>query len=105
MVYGTVGFGYNLYFCLPSQITVRPSPTGVGAAAVAAEAPDQTMEQFLSQLFLPAEAATYAVILSGLGFSGPKDLAAVNQESLVSAGIKKFHARKIVSAEIYRAFL
>ena len=66
---------------------------------------EASMETFLRQLFLPAEAACYAAIIEGLGVTLPKDLAAVTQDMLTSAGIKKFHARKIGSAEIYRAFL
>lgn len=66
---------------------------------------DVDMLTFLGQIFLPSEAQTYAAILSSLGVESPKELATVTQDMLVAAGIKKFHARKIGSAEIYRAFL
>lgn len=66
---------------------------------------DVDMLTFLGQIFLPSEASTYAAILSSLGVESPKELAQVTQDMLVAAGIKKFHARKIGSAEIYRAFL
>jgi hypothetical protein len=66
----------------------------------------QSMEYFLGQLaFLPDDAATYAAVLAHLGCHSPKDLHNVTQATLTQAGIKKFHARKICSAEIYRAFL
>jgi len=66
----------------------------------------QSMEAFLCQLaFLPDDAATYAAVLAHLGCHSPKDLHNVTQATLTQAGIKKFHARKICSAEIYRAFL
>jgi hypothetical protein len=76
-------------------------------AAKAADAKKaQTMEAFLCQLFFqPAEAATYAAVLAQLGCHAPADLHGVTQATLTHAGIKKFHARKICSAEIYRAFL
>jgi hypothetical protein len=66
---------------------------------------DVDMLTFLAQIFTPSEASTYAAILSSLGVDSPKELATVTQDMLVAAGIKKFHARKIGSAEIYRAFL
>ena len=67
------------------------------------EEPD--MKTFLKRMFLDEEAAHYAQVLSGLGVTEPKDLVGISQESLVQAGVRKFHARKIGSAEIYRAFL
>lgn len=83
-----------------------PESELVTKAEVADAKVAQTMEAFLCQLFFqPAEAATYAAVLSQLGCRAPKDLHGVTQATLTHAGIKKFHARKICSAEIYRAFL
>ena len=66
---------------------------------------DPDMDTFLKRMFLDEEAAHYAEVLRALGITEPKDLAGISQERLVQAGVRKFHARKIGSAEIYRAFL
>ena len=63
------------------------------------------MKTFLQRMFSEEEAAHYAEVLRGLGATDPKHLPTISQETLLQSGVRKFHARKIGSAEIYRAFL